>query len=142
MQMISKLGQSYLISKDQIDRFAKALAQAVYDSRVEQSQGVKIFYDAEVAVWMAIGFQQLDSYNKHPSERLLLVRALQSAGYLGTVNLLRPHALELDVLIRRQPALSPSGVNQGFSKRVSQFLHSEGIDRHIQNLADILQKAT
>src|SRR4051812_26088450 len=129
-EMDAAPGSEVFISRGQLDRFTKALAQAVYDKTLEQSHEIRFFYDADVIVWLVLGFREFEFYRRVPSPQLLLMRALLSAGYLGTASLLRPHALELDSLIRRQPFLSSIRAEDGYKKRVRDFLRREGVDKH------------
>jgi len=129
---------SFLVDRGHIDRFARALRQAVYDKTLEQTETVRFYHDADVLAWPILGFQNFESYLGEPTQKLLLVRALLSAGYLGTAYVLRPHALELDNLIRRAPSFSAPKARIGFSERVYTFLRSEGIEAEMTHLLDIV----
>lgn len=129
------------ISKNQLDRFSKALAQAVFDKRLEQGANVHYFYDSEVILWIVLGFRSYDLSFVRPSVKSLLMRSLLSAGYLGTAFLLRPHALELDHRLRQQPAFGSVKAEKKFIGSVRKFLKSQGVERHLETLFEIVSSA-
>lgn len=83
----------YFLTPGELKTFTVALIQALYDRTLEEQRMVRYYYDADIVVWMVLGLFGDIPRNRNVKEDL--VRALLSAGFLGTVHVLRPHALEL-----------------------------------------------
>jgi hypothetical protein len=83
----------YFLTPGELKKFTEALTQALYDHAVEEQRTVRYYYDADIVVWMVLGL--FGDPPKYPTVKEDLVRALLSAGLLGEVHVLRPHAVEL-----------------------------------------------
>src|SRR5260221_1427969 len=87
--------------------FEFALRCALYDVALEAIAPVHHYYDADVVIHVIQGFLQFNAALEfEPPEihehglRQYLVQALLAVGFLGTMHVLRPHALELDETLR------------------------------------------
>ena len=136
--MASHFAESYFLSHGHLFRFTKSLHQAVYDRRLEKQTEVRYYYDADVVIWLLLGFQYLDVYPRKQKPSFLLVRSLLSTGYLGTAYILRPHALELESVLQRQPSFKGISAESGFLERVNRFLKEKGIEKEMERLLQIV----
>lgn len=94
-------------------RFSMSLGYALYDKKLEMlNLPVVYYYDNDVIYNMILGYERElprgdrrdggkrgDSSVNHTPQQSL-VRSLLSCGRFGTMNMLRPHALELDSKLR------------------------------------------
>src|SRR5216684_5641702 len=115
---------------ESVTDFTETLAHAIYDRNLENTSGkkptIRYYYDADVVVRMVLGFRS-EPKRGHPRE--MLTRALLSAGYLGKMHLLRPHAAELYGVLRRQQDQRAS-----YSEDVQLYLKQHGVDQDFQSL--------
>src|SRR5215203_1328966 len=124
--MINSWNNTSILSES-ILRFCRALRSATFDKRLEKSNRVVYYYDADVVIRMINGFRQFKEDRRPVSDpRVLLVRALLSSGYLGEVQLLRPHALELDEALRSKGAFGGVSVRGDFRSEVESFFVEGG----------------
>lgn len=133
----------YLRGKsDIVANFSRSLTTAIYDCELERAgEVIHYYHDADVVVKLIFGFLLEDLNVASPrDDRSLMVRALLSSGYLGSIQLLRPHALELDEQIRLQPDYRGAIEAESYGKRVQQFLKSWGADQAMATLHEIISK--
>ena len=121
--------------KERVERFTRALGIALLDKKLEMS-GTPILYfcDADVVLHMILGFER--SSFKSDQE---LVLSLFSLSFLSKVSVLRPHALEIDRKVRRQP--KPASVDdlRGFQNRARKFLQEHGITSTLERLHQVVK---
>ncbi len=112
--------------KPQVERFAKALALALYDKTLEMNdKEIVLYLDADVIFKMVLGLEgefAKRTINKYE----LLVRALFSSHLLGEFYVLDPHAYELNELLRRQ-ASSERVNDQRFQYMANEILRDNQI---------------
>lgn len=120
-----------------VTEFTETLAHAIYDRNLENTSDrkpvIRYYYDADVVVRMVLGFRA-EPKKRRPRE--ILTRALLSAGYLGKVHLLQPHAAELFGVIRRQNKEERSS----YWGAVERYLKENGVDQDFRLLLDALRK--
>ncbi len=122
-------------SKGRLTGFARALAHAIYDKGIEKERTIYHYFDSDVVFRMVFGFEA-DRAALDPHDEL--IEALLSAGYLGYVHLIRPHAVELNELIRRHERDSMA-VAGDYDKRVTQYLKTRFLRSNIDRLYESLQ---
>jgi hypothetical protein len=121
-----------------IRSFARALSSALYDTSLEREGNRIIYYhDADVVFRLVRGFQGLRRTSSI-SRKQLVVGSLLSSGYLGKVNLLRPHALELDSNIRLWLVRAAEENLQGFRREAEIFLKANKTLDEIHGLLAII----
>lgn len=124
-------------SRSGITAFTDALAHALYDTAIERDRPMLFVCDSDVVYRMI--FKHVaprDSVN----ERDELVEALLSAGFLGKVSLLRPHAIELHASIRREAERGDSGANGDYRRKIEAFSSSRNVRSAIDELLDAINE--
>lgn len=124
--------------RNRIERFAKALALALFDRELELlGMSLVYYYDADVIFSTVLGLEA-DHHRSTESAERLLVRALLSCGYLGNFHMLRPHAFELNEKLRRQTQFTRREQQRLFLDRTKQFLRSKGILKKMEQLHEVI----
>lgn len=140
---MSNLGDKDMLpERETVARFSAALRLALHDKKLEQHDKIVFYFDADVVVRMILGFQQFryESGSRIVlDQRALLLRALLSFGYLGSVHLLRPHALELDEALRGKPAFNTELGRDEYRRELTSFLeqwHAQELFSHLKSLIE------
>ncbi|HEX6161264.1 MAG TPA: hypothetical protein VF111_13910 [Thermoanaerobaculia bacterium] len=131
--------QTYFLKRGHLQAFSEALNHAILDRELELQRPVTYYYDADVLIWLVLGFQN-EPTGAATDEKIRLVHALLAAGYLGNVHVLRPHALEFYSVIRRQPEYRAPRVADGFNAKVRRYIKSRGVTTAIQGLLAELRR--
>jgi hypothetical protein len=132
--MAAPESQTYFLKRGHLQAFSEALDHAIRDRQLESERSVRYYYDADVLIWLVLGFQN-EGHVAAQHEKTRLVHALLAAGYLGPVHVLRPHALELYSVLRRQPP--PTGP---FNARVRGYIKDRGVARAVKDMLVRLAK--
>lgn len=120
-----------------VNRFSDALAFAIYDRELELHEEKLIYYlDSNVVFRMILGLEA-EAQTIHPKNNQHLVRALFSCGYLGPFCVLRPHALELNELLRTKGISFNEANRTEFMDKVREFLNTRGIREIMSRLYNI-----
>lgn len=135
------MGLSEVSLHRNVKDLAWSLAAALHDKRLE-SEGVAVdfYYDSDIVFRLIRGFQAVYSTFRKPRSQELLVGSLLSAGYLGRVNLLRPHALELDSNIRSWGSSFKKEAGH-FTTNLARFIEDKGVADSFSTLATHLPEA-
>jgi hypothetical protein len=119
--------------------FTRALVHALYDRTVEAKREIRYYYDADVVVGMILGIYGRLQHESDPNDDL--IRALLSAGFLGDVYIVRPHALELlDQIKNHQMRFSARRHRVSFRQRVKNYLESIDVLANLAQLHSKLEK--
>lgn len=126
-----------------IHRFRRALDAALHDRAIERSgETISYYYDADVMVAVVGGLLDRNVQITAAYQRMNLVRALLSSGFLGKIRMLRPHVLELDSEVRGYPDLTRKGHAGDYARRVRAFIESHGVAKEMENLRTIIKSKT
>lgn len=134
--MTSNETDTYFRKRGELSTFAASLRQAISDRDEEQKHEVRFYYDADVIVWLVLGFE-FQPTGSNLRDRL--VHALLSTGYLGRVHVLRPHALEFFTVLKRQPEFHSSRSNARFHERVRLYVRNRGVEQSIRGMAEAIR---
>lgn len=116
-------------------RFANALAIALYDRELELStHSITYYYDADVIFKMIVGLE----HESFGTAEQRVVRALLSCGIFGDFCMVRPHAFELNEMIRRHAKQSARTSPEAFLGRARQFLDRKGIADTMSRLRSLV----
>ena len=133
----------YFLTPGQLKTFTQALIQALYDHAIEEHRTVRYYYDADIVVWMVLGlFGDVPPGRNNKED---LIRALLSAGFLGKVFVLRPHALELRNRIADQEETAARiqrlSNSQSFRDRIVRYFGERKILERLESLDLALKRA-
>ncbi len=122
----------------EVQRFSSALALALIDTEIERQRTIHYYFDADVVVNVVLGFLQFQNTQSELDRREYVVQALLSEGLLCPLRILRPHALELEAILRSQPNYRTDGELDHLKKQFSDFIDQRGVARTLQDLDNIL----
>ena len=121
------------------ERFYKALSLAIYDRELQaRGENITYYYDTDVIFPLIMGFEA-DTLNFSKERDQLLVRSLLSCGYLGEFCMLRPHALELTEMLRRQQWSTEGYSKAVLQQKIREFLNKKGIWKIMSKLKAIAE---
>jgi hypothetical protein len=91
-------------SPPELESFSRALEQVLYDLGLQSTGAIlKCYFDADVVVRLIFGFDHNFKDNTPPTADEELVRAMLFSGVLSLdINLLPPHAVELEGLLNKR----------------------------------------
>lgn len=126
---------------ESIQRFARALRDAVHDKKLEASTSLVFLYDADVVIKTIQGLTFDGAAMVAPGDHRAAVHALLSAGFLGPVRMLRPHLLEFDRAVHSWPDIY-SFVDRGLRQAHREYLIKLwGLDQYQVRLAKLIADA-
>lgn len=126
---------THLRTGSNVELFAQALAQAIHDCDIERTSVIRYFYDADVVLPLVLGLRMPTTEDRR---RALLV-ALLSAGYAGSVHLLRPHAIEVFDHLKLYSPVDSVASREEYQHLVTEYLAKHGVERNIAALLEALR---
>jgi hypothetical protein len=120
-------------TRKRVEQFHETLALALLDRKLElASLPVTFYYDADVVLRMIMGFELDRPAGQPPSQAENLVRALLACGFLGTVEMLRPHALEFADNLPRH------NTQDVLRQKTKGYIRGSGIEPILEELRKII----
>src|SRR5271157_585288 len=124
--------------KDRVNRFASALALALYDKKIEiKGYSILFFLDADVVIKLVLGFMGNPEASEVPWPDI--VRSLFSIGYFGDFYILRPHAFEFYQILETQPRYRSLDEREHLRTQVSDYIDKKGIRAELQELTNVIR---
>lgn len=122
---------------ERLVRFSRSLGLALFDRRLElDGCNLVFYYDTNVVYHMILGFET-DPVGQGKTVRQRLVRSLLGCHRLGVVNMLRPHALELEKKLDLLPKPTRKEEESALRARVRQHLQTNSITQVLSELHDV-----
>lgn len=125
-------------NENAIRLFARVLGEAVHDAFHEYIGDAQIlhFWDDDSLFFPAGGWSALGESANNQDELDLLTQSLFSAGFLGSISLLRPHLTEFLGQISNWESQEPRGISQSWED----ILQGDESSRGVLDIADRLAK--
>lgn len=132
---MDELGRPPQLRK-QLREFADSLRIAIYDKQLETRGHFEYFFDTDVLYRTILGCLVHRLSKPDFDTDAPLVRALLYVGQIGQIQMLLPHAMELESSLRN--LLSPKDAQVGFEHDRDAFVRSENVHEAMQRLEEII----